>query len=49
MIRLTEMAFWARVDEEKMASQSLIEDLQSKFSSQPPGQKSVAGPRPARP
>ena len=32
-----------------MASQSLMEDLQSKFSSQPPGKKSIAGPRPARP
>ena len=25
--KLTEKAFWAQVDEEKMASQSLIEDL----------------------
>ena len=39
--KLTEKAFWAQVDEEKMASQSLIEDLQSKFSSKPPGKKSV--------
>ena len=39
--KLTEKSFWTGVDEEKLASQSLIEDLQSKFSSRPPGKKSV--------
>merc|ERR1719394_2259395 len=34
--KLTEKSFWTGVDEEKLASQSLIEDLQSKFSSRPP-------------
>ena len=39
--KLTEKAFWTKVDEEQLVSQSLIEDLQSKFSSRPPGKKSV--------
>ena len=38
--KLTEKAFWTGVDEERLASQSLIEDLQSRFSSKPPGKKS---------
>ena len=39
--KLTEKSFWTKVDEEVLVSQSLIEDLQSKFSSKPPGKKSV--------
>ena len=39
--RLTEKAFWTKVDEEQLVSQTLIEDLQNKFSSRPPGKKSV--------
>jgi len=39
--KLTEKSFWTQVDEEVLVSQSLIEDLQSKFSSKPPGKKSV--------
>ena len=38
--KLTEKAFWTGVDEERLASQSLIEDLQNRFSSKPPGKKS---------
>ena len=38
--KLTEKAFWTKVDEESLVSQTLIEDLQSKFSSRPP-KKSV--------
>jgi len=34
--KLTENAFWTKVDEERLASQSLIENLQSRFSSKPP-------------
>jgi len=37
--KLTEKAFWTGVDEERLASQSLIEDLQNRFSSKPPGKK----------
>ena len=37
LTKLTEKAFWTKVDEEQLVSQSLIEDLQSKFSSRPPG------------
>merc|ERR1719481_2181948 len=36
LTKLTEKAFWTKVDEEALVSQSLIEDLQSKFSSRPP-------------
>ena len=39
--KLTEKSFWTGVDEETLVSQSLIEDLQSKFSSKPAGKKSV--------
>merc|ERR1719186_1623067 len=39
--KLTEKAFWTQVDEEQLASQSLIEELQNKFSSKPPAKKSV--------
>ena len=39
--KLTEKSFWTGIDEETLVSQSLIEDLQSKFSSRPPGKKSV--------
>jgi diaphanous 2 len=39
--RLTEKAFWTGVDEERLASQTLIEDLQNRFSSKPPTKKSV--------
>ena len=41
MAKLTEKSFWTGVDEETLVSQSLIEDLQSKFSSKPAGKKSV--------
>merc|ERR1719153_1325123 len=39
--KLTEKAFWTGVDEERLASQALIEDLQNRFSSKPPAKKSV--------
>jgi len=39
--KLTEKAFWTQVDEEQLASQSLIDELQNKFSSKPPAKKSV--------
>jgi len=39
--KLTEKAFWTNVDEEKLADQALIEDLQNRFSSKPPAKKSV--------
>merc|ERR1719471_1127221 len=39
--KLTEKSFWTGVDEEQLVSQTLIEDLQNKFSSRPPGKKSV--------
>merc|ERR1719187_222317 len=39
--KLTEKAFWTGVDEERLASQTLIEDLQNRFSSKPPTKKSV--------
>jgi len=37
--KLTENAFWTKVDEERLASQSLIENLQDRFSSKPPVRK----------
>ena len=39
--RLTEKAFWTNVDEEQLVSQSLIEEIQNKFSSRPPAKKSI--------
>ncbi|XP_023337546.1 protein diaphanous isoform X3 [Eurytemora carolleeae] len=39
--KLTENAFWTKVDEERLASQSLIENLQDRFSSKPPSKLSV--------
>ena len=39
--RLTEKAFWTNVDEEELASQSLIDEIQDKFSSKPSAKKSV--------
>merc|ERR550519_154791 len=38
--KLTDKAFWTKVDEERLVSQSLIEDLTSRFSSKPPPKKS---------
>jgi len=37
--KLTNKAFWTQVDEERLASQSLIEDLTNRFSSKPPPKK----------
>jgi len=41
LAKLTENAFWTKVDEEALASESLVEELQSKFSSKPPAKRSV--------
>merc|ERR1719232_624119 len=41
LTKLTEKAFWTNVDEEQLASQSLIEEIQNKFSSRPPAKKSI--------
>merc|ERR1719477_135974 len=40
LTKLTEKAFWTNVDEEQLASQSLIEEIQNKFSSRPPAGQS---------
>jgi diaphanous 2 len=37
--KLTDKAFWTKVDEERLASQTLIEDLTNRFSSKPPPKK----------
>jgi hypothetical protein len=39
--RLTEKAFWTNVDEEELASQSLIKEIQNKFSSKPSAKTSI--------
>merc|ERR1719427_2397648 len=40
---LTENAFWIKVDEERLANQSLIEDLQNRFCSKPSSTKLNGG------
>jgi len=39
--KLTEKAFWTKVDEERLVSQSLIDDLQNRFSTKPPAKRAL--------
>jgi len=39
--KLTEKAFWTNVNEEQFASQTLLEEIQSKFSSRPAAKTSI--------
>merc|ERR1719318_1284764 len=43
---LTEKAFWVQVDEERLANQNLIEDLQTRFCSKPSAKLSEASSKP---
>ena len=43
MVAYSENAFWIKVDEERLASQNLIEDLQNRFCSKPSSTKLNGG------
>ena len=42
----SENAFWTKVDEERLANQNLIEDLQNRFCSKPSSKLSEASSNP---
>ena len=42
----SEKAFWVQVDEERLANQNLIEDLQTRFCSKPSAKLSEASSNP---